>query len=152
MPTTLTAPGLTPGLTSPGLTPGLTSPGITPGLTTPSLGTDPAAAATALADPTLADPGLTNPAIAGQTPVSPALNPALTSPTEATSGGLTTPSVAAADPLAATPISNGVGLPAPGEVPISAPIGLEPAATYPILGGDPGLGASSLGAMPASGE
>ena len=58
-----------------------------------------------------------------------------------------------ADPaLAATPISNGVGLPAPGEVPISAPIGLDPAAgTYPILGGDPGLGASSLGAMPSTG-
>ena len=33
-------------------------------------------------------------------------------------------------------------------MPISAPIGLDPAAgTYPILGGDPGLG---LGAMPAA--
>ena len=43
---------------------------------------------------------------------------------------------------------NAAGLPAPGEVPISAPIGLDPAAgTYPILGGDPGLG---LGAMPAA--
>ena len=50
--------------------------------------------------------------------------------------------------MAATPISNAAGLPAPGEVPISAPIGLDPAAgTYPILGGDPGLG---LGAMPAA--
>ena len=43
---------------------------------------------------------------------------------------------------------NAAGLPAPGEVPISAPIGLDPAAgTYPILGGDPGLG---LGSMPAA--
>ena len=56
--------------------------------------------------------------------------------------------VAGLDPaLATTPISNGVGLPAPGEVPISTPIGLEPPASYPILGGDPGLG---LGSMPAA--
>ncbi len=75
------------------------------------------------------------------------MNPALTSPLGA--GGLTTPPVAGLDPaLATTPISNAAGLPAPGEVPISAPIGLDPAAgTYPILGGDPGLG---LGAMPAA--
>ena len=40
------------------------------------------------------------------------------------------------------------GLPAPGEVPISAPIGLaDPTAgTYPLLGADP-----SLAAMPATG-
>ena len=46
--------------------------------------------------------------------------------------------------LATAPISNAAGLPAPGEVPISAPIGLDPGAgTYPILGGDPGLGLGS---------
>lgn len=132
----LTSPGLTtPGLTSPGLTPGLTTPGLTtPGLTTPGLGTDPAAAVPSLTDPALTNPALTSPL--------PGANPALTSPTGATPGGLTTPPVAGLDPaLATTPISNGVGLPAPGEVPISAPIGLDPAAgTYPILGGDPGLG------------
>lgn len=163
MPTTLTAPGgLTApsGLTSPALTPGLTSPALTPGLTTPALGTDPAAAATALADPALSNPALTNPALptpggpaglpglaADAAAANPALNPALTSPTGALPGGLTTPPVGL-DALGTTPISNAAGLPAPGEVPISAPIGLDSAAgTYPILGGDPGLG---LGAMPAA--
>jgi hypothetical protein len=162
MPTTLTAPGAlaSPGLTSPALTPGLTSPALTPGLTTPAVGTDPAAA---LADPALANPGLTNPTLptpggpAGMPGLAtdasaapnPALNPALTSPTGALPGGLTTPPVTGLNPaLATTPISNAAGLPAPGEVPISAPIGLDPAAgTYPILGGDPGLG---LGSMPAA--
>jgi hypothetical protein len=175
MPTTLTAPGgltspaLTPGLTSPAATPGLTSPALTPGLTTPALGTDPAAAATALTDTALANPALTPalspapapapapggpaglPGLAGDAvaAANPALNPALTSPTGAVPGGLTTPPVTGLDPaLATTPISNAAGLPAPGEVPISAPIGLDSAAgTYPILGGDPGLG---LGAMPAA--
>ncbi len=144
MPTTLTAPG---GLGAAPLTaPGglgaapLTAPGGlgTAPLTTPGLVTDPAAAVPALGDASLANPALTSPLTAA--------NPALTSPTGAAPGGLTTPPVAGADPLlATTPISNGVGLPAPGEV------GLEPAGTYPILGGDPGLGlgASSLGALPA---
>ena len=158
MPTTLTAPGslASPGLASPGLTPGLTGPALTPGLATPALGTDPAAA-TALTDSALANPALT-PAVptpggpaglpglaADATAANPALNPALTSPTGALPGGLTTPPVAGLDPgLATTPISNAAGLPAPGEV----PIGLGPAAaTYPVLGGDPGLG---LGAMPAA--
>ncbi len=164
MPTTLTAPsGLaSPGLASPALTPGL-SPALTPGLATPALGTDPTAAATPLTDSALANPALTpalTPAVptpggpaglpglaADATAANPAVNPALTSPLGA--GGLTTPPVAGLDPaLATTPISNAAGLPAPGEVPISAPIGLDPAAgTYPILGGDPGLG---LGAMPAA--
>ena len=153
MPTTLTAPGslASPGVASPGLTPGLTSPALTPGLATPALGTDPAAA-TALTDSALANPALT-PAV--PTPGGPAglpglaadaaLNPTLTSPTGALPGGLTTPPVAGLDPaLATTPISNAAGLPAPGEV----PIGLGPAAaTYPVLGGDPGLG---LGAMPTA--
>ena len=163
MPTTLTAPGslASPGLASPGLTPGLTGPALTPGLATPALGTDPAAA-TALTDSALANPALTPavptpggpaglPGLAADATAAatPALNPALTSPTGALPGGLTTPPVAGLDPaLATTPISNAAGLPAPGEVPISAPIGLDPAAgTYPILGGDPGLG---LGAMPAA--
>ena len=150
----LTTPGLTsPGLTSPGLTaPGLTSPGLTtPGLTAPGL-TAPGASLSPLTatGPALTDPALTNPAL-----TNPALtNPALTSPTGTpplgavpptpglTTPGLTTPA-ASIDP-ALTPISTG-GLPAPSEVPISAPIGLDPAAgTYPILG-DP-----SLATMPAS--
>jgi hypothetical protein len=89
-------------------------------------------------------PGLAADAAAA---ANPALNPALTGPTGALPGGLTTPPVTGLNPaLATTPISNAAGLPAPGEVPISAPIGLDPAAgTYPILGGDPGLG---LGSMP----
>ena len=150
MPTTLTAPGAlaSPGLTSPGLTPGLTSPALTPGLATPALGTDPAAAA--LADPAIAKPALTNPTVptpggpagmpglaADATAANLALNPALTSPTGALPGGLTTPPVTGLDPaLATTPISNAAGLPAPGELPISAPIGLDPAAgTYPTMAG-----------------
>jgi hypothetical protein len=40
---------------------------------------------------------------------------------------------------ALTPISNTAGLPAPGEVPITAPLGPDPTlGTYPILG-DPSL-------------
>lgn len=163
MPTTLTAPGslatpgLTPGLgTAPALTPGLGTTSALPAATTPALGaTDPAAAAAPLTDSALANPALT-PAVptpggpaglpglaADATAANPAVNPALTSPLGA--GGLTTPPVAGLDQaLATTPISNAAGLPAPGEV----PIGLDPAAgTYPILGGDPGLGA---GAMPAA--
>jgi hypothetical protein len=138
MPTTLTSPGLgmapmtTPGLgTSPLTTPGLT----TPGLTAPGAGF-PSATATgpALTDPALTNPALTNPGLT---------SPALTSPTGLTPG-LTTPPALGTDPALAAPISNAAGLPAPGEVPISAPIGLDPAAgTYPILG-DPSLG------MPAS--
>jgi hypothetical protein len=164
MPTTLTAPGTlaSPGLTSP-LTPGLTTPPAAglPGATPPL--TDPALSSTALLDPAAAGLGAVNPAVptpggpAGMpglaadaaAAANPALNPALTSPTGALPGGLTTPPVTGLDPaLATTPISNAAGLPAPGEVPISAPIGLDPAAgTYPILGGDPGLG---LGSMPAA--
>jgi GLTT repeat (6 copies) len=150
-PPSLTTPGLTtPGLTAPGLTtPGLTTPGLTaPGASLPPLtATGPALTDPALADPALANPALTNPALT---------NPALTSPTGTpplgavppapgvTTPGLTTPPAGATDP-ALTPISNAAGLPAPNEVPISAPIGLDPAAgTYPILG-DP-----SLATMPAS--
>src|SRR3954470_4407963 len=140
----LTAPGLTtPGLTAPGLTtPGLTTPGLTtPGLTTPGLTAPGASLPSATATgPALTDPSLTNPALT---------NPALTSPTGqapgATTPGLTTPP-AGVDPALTSPISSAAALPAPGEVPISAPIGLDPAAgSYPILG-DP-----SLGAAPATG-
>jgi hypothetical protein len=132
-PTTLTSPGLG---TSPLTTPGLTAPLTTPGLTAPSTGLAPATAAI----PALTDPALTNPALT---------NPALTSPTGATPGlttpGLTTPA-AGVDPALTSPISSAAALPAPGEMPISAPIGLDPAAgTYPILG-DPSLAA----AVPAS--
>ena len=163
-PTTLTAPGglASPGLTSPALTPGLTSPALTPGLATPGLGTNPAAAAPALTDPALANPALTSPAVPGlpanpaaaaATATNPALNPALTSPTGATPGGLTTPPVTGLDPaLATTPISNAAGLPNPGEVPISAPIGLDPtgAQTFPLLGGGD-LGSSVPAASTGSG-
>ncbi len=163
MPTTLTAPNA---LASPGLTPGLTSPaaapGLTPGLTTPPAAlpplTDPALSSTGLLDPAAAgaaNPALTSPAAtpALGTPAAanPALNPTLTSPTGAVPGGLTTPPVTGLDPaLATTPISNAAGLPNPGEVPISAPIGLDPAAgTYPLLGGDT-LGSAMPAAMPAA--
>jgi hypothetical protein len=138
----LTAPGLTtPGLTTPGLTtPGLATPGVTtPGLTTPGLTVPPVTATTpGLTDTALTDPGLTNPALT---------NPGLTSPTGAVPG-LATPAtgLGGLDPTAAlTPISSGA-LPAPGEVPISAPIGLDSGlGSYPILG-DP-----SLAAAPATG-
>jgi hypothetical protein len=140
-PTTLTSPGLgmapmtTAGLgTSPLTTPGLgTTPMTTPGVGLPS------------ASATLSPDALTNPA----------LTPALASPTgvpslgtlPATPGGLTTPPTALTtsptlDPALASPISNAAGLPNPGEVPIAAPIGLDPAAgTYPLLG-DPSLAAA----------
>ena len=121
-------------------TPGLTTPGLTaPGLTAPGASLSPlTATGPALTDPALANPALTNPALTSPigTPPLGAVPPApgLTTP------GLTTPP-ASIDP-ALTPIST-TGL--PNEVPISAPIGLDPAAgTYPILG-DP-----SLATMPAS--
>ena len=149
-PATLTSPGLTtPGLTAPGLTtPGLTTPGLTtPGLTAPGLTTPGLTAPGASLSPaTATGPGLTDPALSN-----PALtNPALTSPTGQVPGlatpGLTTPAAGAVDPALASPISNAGALPAPGEVPISAPIGLDPAAgSYPLLG-DP-----SLAAAPATG-
>jgi hypothetical protein len=145
-PATLTSPGLgmapmtTPGLgTSPLTTPGLgTSP-----LTTPGLGSAP-----------LTTPGVGLPSVPATLPpealTNPALTPALTSPAgisplgtlPAAPGGLTTPLATGLDPALAAPISNAAGLPAPGEVPIAAPIGLDPAAgTYPLLG-DPSLAAA----------
>jgi hypothetical protein len=135
-PTTLTSPGLgTAPLTPPGLG---TSPLTTPGLGNAPLTTPGVGLPTALPDAALTNPALTN--------------PALTSPTGQVPGvatpGLTTPPTAT-DPALASPISNAGALPAPGEVPISAPIGLDPAAgTYPILG-DPSLAAAP--AAPASG-
>ena len=158
MPTTLTAPGagLTApgGLTSPAATPGLTSPLGTTGLTTPQAATGLPGTTPPLTDPALSSTALLDPAAAagtGPTGLG-APNPALTSPTGAVPGGLTTPAVPGLDPgLGTAPISNAVGLPAPGEVPISAPIGLDSGAgTYPLL--DPGLGASGLGAAPTGGS
>ena len=141
-PTTLTSPGLgtssltTPGLgTSPLTTPSSlgAAPATTPGLglpSTPSALTDAATTNPALTNPALTSP-LGTPAV-GALPATPGL----------TATGLTTPP-AGTDAL--SPISSAAALPAPGEVPISAPIGLDPAAgTYPILG-DP-----SLGAVPAT--
>jgi hypothetical protein len=128
-PATLTTPGLgaspltTPGLaTSPLTTPGL---GASP-LTTPSLGAAPLTTpglGLPTASATLPDAALTNPALT---------NPALTSPLGQVPGlatpGLTTPPATGLDPAAAlaAPLSNAGALPAPGEVPISAPIGLYP--------------------------
>jgi hypothetical protein len=158
----LTTPGLTaPGLTTPGLTaPGLTAPGLTtPGLTAPSASLSPATATgPALTDPALTNPALTSPALtspAGATPglTTPGLTtPGLTTPGLTTPGlttpGLTTPA-AGANPALTSPLST-AGLPAPGEVPISAPIGLDPAAgTYPILG-DPSLSAPPAAAASGS--
>ena len=146
-PATMTTPGLTtPGLTTPGLTtPGLTAPGLTaPGLTTPGLTAPSASLSPATATgPSLTDPALTNPALTTPGLTTPGLTtPGLTTP-GLTTPGLTTPA-AGANPALTSPIST-PGLPAPSEVPISAPIGLDPAAgTYPILG-DP-----SLAAVPAS--
>lgn len=151
-PTTLTSPGLTsPALTTPGLTtPGLTTPGLTtPGLTTPGL-TTPGLTTPGLTTPGLTTPGLDVPSatVPGLTATGPSLtdpalaNPGLTSPT-ADAGGLTTPAASLTDPALA-PLATSA-LPAPGEVPIAAPIGLDPGAgMYPILG-DP-----SLATMPAS--
>ncbi|UXA17868.1 hypothetical protein [Mycobacterium sp. SMC-4] len=124
---TLTDPALaSPTLTNPALTnPGLTSPtGLAPGLTDPGLTTP------GLTDPGLAAPGLTDPAL-GAVPI----DPTLTTP------GLSTPPALTDPLLGAAPISTS-GLPLTGEVPISAPIGLDPAlGAYPILG-DPSLAAT----------
>jgi hypothetical protein len=133
MPTTLTSPGLgTAPLTMPGLgTSPLTTPGLSPAT----------AAAPGLTDPALTNPALTSPT--GVTGLTPGLTtPSLTTPS-LTTPSLTTPSLTTlpggVDPALASPISSAGALPAPGEVPISAPIGLDPAAgTYPILG-DPSL-------------
>ncbi|MDP7731446.1 MULTISPECIES: hypothetical protein [Mycobacterium] len=114
--------GTTPGLASPGL--GTTGLGTTPGLASPGLTpTTPGAL-----------PGLTPPTAATGTGV----NPALTSPT-GVAPGLTSPS--ALSPATAT-----------GEVPISAPVGLDPGAdgTYPILGDTSGLGGGGTGLSPVS--
>src|ERR1700736_4370115 len=100
--------------------PALTSPrGLT---TTPSSLTTPGGmqglTAPGLTTPSVTTPGVTAP---GLSLPAANLNPALTSPTGLTPGLTSTP----------------------GEVPISAPIGLDPSAgTYPILG-DPTVGMSS---------
>ncbi len=126
-PATLTTPGLgTAPLTTPGL--GGVTPATTPGLGIPSL-------PTTLPDAALNSTANTNPALTS--PVG--IPPLGTVP--AAPGGLTTPP-AGVDPALTSPISSASALPAPNEVPISAPIGLDPAAgTYPILG-DPSLGAA----------
>ena len=90
-----------------------------------------------MTNPALTPPGtgsLTNPAL---TPAGAAPGGLTTTPA-GLGGGLTSPT--GLDPA----LSGGLG--APGEVPISAPIGLDPSAgTYPLLGADP-----SLAAMPAT--
>ena len=142
-PTTVT-PGLgTPGLTAPGLTtPGLTAPTLTdPGLANPGL-TSPTGVTPTLTDPALASPDLTAPG--GLT--TPGVTPTLTDPA-VTVPGLSTPPALTDPTLGAAPISTSA-LPATGEIPISAPVGLDPAlGAYPILG-DPSLAAP---VAPASG-
>ncbi len=135
-PATLSAPGLT------ATTPGLTAP--TPGLTPPTANT--------LASPNINDQALANPALTPAAAPTPGLPPSTpTTPTTPTIPGLTTPStggLTAAAPAAATGINPALTSPlgaasvtgAPGEVPISAPLGTDAlAGTYPILG-DPSLG------------
>jgi hypothetical protein len=143
MPGLTGAPSLTdPGLANPALTnPALTSPtgalpsATTPGLTTPSL-TDPALASPGLTVPGVSTPELTTPGLTVPGVSTPDLTvPSLTTP------GLTTPSA-----LGTAPISTS-GLPLTGEIPISAPIGMDPA-----LGGYPILGDPSLAAPAASGS
>ena len=139
-PTTLTSPGLgTSSLTTPGLgTSPLTTPsslGAAPA-TTPGLGLP--STPSALTDAATTNPALTNPALTSPLGT-PAVGALPATPGLTTATGLTTPP-AGTDAL--SPISSAAALPAPGEVPISAPIGLDPAAgTYPILG-DPSLGAA----------
>lgn len=125
---TLTTPSLTtPGLTTPSVsTPGLTTPSLTaPGLTTPSL------TAPGLTTPSLTTPGATVPPASASLTDPGLTNPALTNPQV----GLGTPSLT--NPALTSPSATGLGL--PNEQPISAPLG-PVNGTYPILGGDPGLG------------
>ena len=146
-PTTL-SPGLgatglgTPGLGTPSLTdPGLANPALTsPVGATPSL-TDPALAAPGLTTPSLTTPGLTTPSLTTPGLTTPSLTtPGLTTPS-LTTPGLSTPPALTDPVLGAAPIST-AGLPAAGEVPISTPVGLDPAlGAYPILG-DPSLAAT----------
>ncbi|MFY2860960.1 PirG [Mycobacterium sp. THU-M104] len=128
-------PALTGGA---GATPGLTSPGSTnPGLGTPGLGT-PGLTSPGLTSPGLTSPGLTDP---GLTPAAPGLAPAAALPATPglPGGGLTSPGPTS--PAAGlTPGLSPVG--GAGEVPISAPVGLDPGTdgTYPILGDPSTLG------------
>jgi len=150
-PSTLGAPGFSPGLGSPDLaSPGLGSPGLTsPGLTSPGL-SSPGLTSPGLTSPGLTSPGLTTPGLTpGATPglTTPGLTPGLTS--GATPGlstpGLTSPGLTPGltSPSAFGPATGAGGLSSPSELPISDPVGLDPGAggTYPILG-DPSLGAS----------
>jgi hypothetical protein len=137
-------------LTGPGSsTPATMTPGLGMAPMTPGLGVPPAATPGLGAAP-LTTPGVGLPSVPATLPpdalTNPALTPAITSPTgipplgtvPAAPGGLTTPP-AVTDP-SALPIANPGTL---SEMPISAPIGLDPlAGTYPV---DP-----SLAAMPAS--
>jgi hypothetical protein len=146
----LATPGLTtPGLTTPGLTtPGLTTPGLTtPGLTTPGL-TTPGLTTPGLTTPGLTTPGLTTPGLTTPGATLPSLSVPGASLTDAslTNPGLTSPGLTAPGALGVS--TPGLGLGLPGEMPISAPIGLDPmAGTYPIMG-DPSLG---LGVPAATG-
>ena len=131
------SPGLGTGLTSP-LSPGLgTAPALTPGLGT-ATATAPMTA-TDLANPALT-PALGTPALTPAAPTAPGLSipPAVSTPALTVPGSLpTTPGLG----LPATATAPGLGLGLPSDGPISAPLGLDPAAgTYPILG-DPSLGA-----------
>jgi hypothetical protein len=154
------------GTTSPGLTsPGLTSPGLgTPSLGSPSLGS-PSLGSPSLGSPSLTSPGLTSPGLTSPGLTSPGLTPGamtpgtsgLTTPSTALTplpgAGVTTPNPALTSPAGVVP---GMGDPTapPGEVPIAAPIGLDPGAdgTYPILGDPSGLGGGGLGQTAPAGS
>jgi len=110
-------------LTSPGLGT-LTSPSP---LTVPGLSTPPATAP--LTGTALTDPGLT--------PANPSLTPLTPLGTTPTTPGLTIPPATTPNPALTIPgalPSTTPGLGLPTELPISAPIGGDPAGMYPILG------------------
>ena len=146
-PSSLTTPGGLQGLTAPGLTtPSVTTPGLsTPAATVPSV----TATTPNLNDATLTNPGLTAPSLtAPGTPTIPSVPPASVTAPSLTTPGVTAPGLnlpaANLNPALTSPTGLTPGLTStPGEVPISAPIGLDPSAgTYPILG-DPTVGMSS---------
>jgi GLTT repeat (6 copies) len=152
-PSALTTPGslTTPGLTAPPATAAMPGTATMPGTAATPGVPDPASTTPGLTTPGLTTPGLTAPGLTDQA----LSNPALTNPTApgAAPAGLTTPPVgtnpALTSPTGAVPGLTGV----PGEVPISAPLGPDPATgTYPILG-DPSLGAlgSPAAAAPSGG-
>ncbi|MGB0875916.1 MAG: hypothetical protein ACPGXI_02535, partial [Mycobacterium sp.] len=142
MPGLAGAPSLTdPGLANPALTnPALTSPtGALPSLTDPALAT-PGLTVPGVSTPELTTPGLTVPGVSTPELTTPGLTVPGVSTPELTTPSLTVPGLTTPPALGTAPLST-AGMPLTGEIPISAPIGLDPAlGGYPILG-DPSLAA-----------